>query len=83
MLEGFMDEIAHQVGRILINSAVRCCCIRKPGVAGRARRRGGEGGWASQAGHALGIAAFEAFGSYICSVADVTVKDKAITCTRS
>jgi isoquinoline 1-oxidoreductase alpha subunit len=30
-------------------------------------------------GHALGIAAFEAFGSYIGSVVDVTVKDKAIT----
>jgi len=81
MLEGFMDEIAHQVGAdpyqfrrsMLLHPEAR----RLLGVLDAAAEKGGWG--QPKPGHALGIAAFEAFGSYICSVADVTVKDKAIT----
>jgi len=81
MLEGFMDEIAHQVGQdpyqfrrsmLLHPEAARLLAVLDA-VAEK-------GGWGQpKPGHALGIAAFEAFGSYIGSVAEVTVKDKAIT----
>jgi isoquinoline 1-oxidoreductase beta subunit len=81
MLEGFMDEIAHQTGQdpyqfrrsMLLHPEAR----RLLGVLDAVADKGGWG--RQQPGHALGIAAFEAFGSYIGSVVDVTVKDKAIT----
>jgi isoquinoline 1-oxidoreductase beta subunit len=81
MLEGFMDEIAHQAGQDPYQ--FRRSMLQHP----EARRLLGvldavaeKAGWGrAKPGHALGIAAFEAFGSYIGSVADVTVKDKAIT----
>ncbi len=81
MLDGFMDEIAHQAGQdpyqfrrsmLLHPEAARLLAVLDA-VAEK-------GGWGKpKPGHALGIAAFEAFGSYIGSVVDVTVKDKAIT----
>jgi isoquinoline 1-oxidoreductase beta subunit len=81
MLEGFMDEIAHQAGQDPYQ--FRRSMLQHP----EARRLLGvldavaeKGGWGrAKPGHALGIAAFEAFGSYIGSVVDVTVKDKAVT----
>jgi isoquinoline 1-oxidoreductase beta subunit len=81
MLEGFMDEIAHQSGQDPYQ--FRRSMLQHP----EARRLLGvldavaeKGGWGkAKPGHALGIAAFEAFGSYIGSVVEVTVKDKAIT----
>jgi len=81
MLEGFIDEIAHQSGQdpyqfrrsMLQHPEARRLLVVLDTVADK-------GGWGRQGpGHALGIAAFEAFGSYIGSVVDVTVKDKAIT----
>ncbi len=81
MLEGFIDEIAHQTGQDPYQ--FRRSMLQHP----EARRLlavldtvADKGGWGRpMPGHALGIAAFEAFGSYIGSVVDVTVKDKAIT----
>jgi isoquinoline 1-oxidoreductase beta subunit len=81
MLEGFMDEIAHLAGqdpyqfrRSMLQHAQ---AERLLGVLDAVAEKGGWG--RAKPGHALGIAAFEAFGSYIGSVVDVTVKDKAIT----
>jgi isoquinoline 1-oxidoreductase subunit beta len=84
MLEGFMDEIAHQAGQdpyqfrrsMLLHPQAQ----RLLGVLDAVAEKGGWG--RAKPGHALGIAAFEAFGSYIGSVVDVTVKDKAITLHR-
>ena len=81
MLEGFIDEIAHQVGQdpyqfrrsMLLHPEAR----RLLGVLDAVAEKGGWG--SAKPGHALGIAAFAAFGSYIGTVVDVTVKDKAIT----
>ena len=81
MLEGFMDEIAHSTGQdpyqfrrsMLLHPEAK----RLLGVLDAVAEKGG---WGKAApGHALGIAAFEAFGSYIGSVVDVSVKGKAIT----
>jgi isoquinoline 1-oxidoreductase beta subunit len=84
MLEGFMDEIAHQAGQdpyqfrrsMLLHPQAQ----RLLGVLDAVAEKGGWG--RAKPGHALGIAAFEAFGSYIGSVVNVTVKDKAITLHR-
>jgi isoquinoline 1-oxidoreductase beta subunit len=81
MLEGFIDEIAHHVGKdpyhfrrsMLLHPQAE----RLLGVLDAVADKGGWG--KPQPGHALGIAAFEAFGSYIGSVVDVTVKGKAVT----
>jgi isoquinoline 1-oxidoreductase beta subunit len=81
MLEGFIDEIAHEVGQdpyqfrraMLLHPEAQ----RLLGVLDTVAEKGGWG--RPNPGHALGIAAFEAFGSYIGSVVDVTVKDKVIT----
>jgi isoquinoline 1-oxidoreductase beta subunit len=84
MLEGFIDEIAHEVGQdpyqfrraMLLHPEAQRLLGVLDAVAGK-------GGWnRPDPGHALGIAAFEAFGSYIGSVVDVTVKDKVITLHR-
>jgi len=81
MLEGFMDEIAHQAGQDPYQ--FRRSMLQHPqahrllAVLDAVAQRGGWG--RANPGHALGIAAFEAFGSYIGSVVDVTVKDKTIT----
>jgi isoquinoline 1-oxidoreductase subunit beta len=81
MLEGFIDEIAHAVGQdpyqfrraMLLHPEAQ----RLLGVLDTVAEKGG---WSRpDPGHALGIAAFEAFGSYIGSVVDITVKDKMIT----
>ncbi len=80
MLEGFIDEIAHhlqqdpyQFRRSLLQH-------------GRGRRQlavldlaAEKAGWRNRrAGHALGIAAFEAFGSFIATVADISMKGPEI-----
>jgi isoquinoline 1-oxidoreductase beta subunit len=84
MLEGFMDEIAHQAGQDPYQ--FRRSMLQHPeaqrllGVLDAVAERGEWG--RAKPGHALGIAAFAAFGSYIGSVVDVTVKDKAITLHR-
>jgi isoquinoline 1-oxidoreductase beta subunit len=81
MLEGFMDEIAHASGQDPYQ--FRRSMLQHPEAArllGVLDTVAEKGGWGKAApGHALGIAAFEAFGSYIGSVVEVTVKDKAIT----
>ncbi len=81
MLEGFIDEIAHQAGQdpyqfrraMLLHPEAR----RLLGVLDTVADKSGWG--QPKPGHARGIAAFEAFGSYIGSVVEVSVKDKAIT----
>ena len=81
MLEGFIDEIAHEVGQdpyqfrraMLLHPEAE----RLLGVLDTVAEKGGWG--RPNPEHALGIAAFEAFGSYIGTVVDVTVKGKAIT----
>jgi isoquinoline 1-oxidoreductase beta subunit len=84
MLEGFMDEIAHQAGQDPYQ--FRRSMLQHPEaqrLLGTLDAVAEKGGWGrAKPGHALGIAAFEAFGSYIGSVVDVTVKDKAITLHR-
>src|SRR6185437_8938192 len=81
MLEGFIDEIAHQAGQdpyqfrrsMLLHPQAQRLLHVLDAVAHKA-------GWGSaRPGHALGITAFEAFGSYVGSVVDVTVKDKVVT----
>ncbi len=81
MLDGFMDEIAHQAGQdpyefrrsMLLHPEAK----RLLGVLDTVAEKGGWG--KAKPGRAQGIAAFEAFGSYIGSVVEVSVKDKAIT----
>jgi isoquinoline 1-oxidoreductase beta subunit len=81
MLEGFMDEIAHKLGQDPYQ--FRRAMLQHPGaerLLGVLDTVAEKAGWGrAKPGHALGLAAFEAFGSYIGSVVEVTVKDKAIT----
>jgi isoquinoline 1-oxidoreductase beta subunit len=81
MLEGFIDEIAHSLSQdpyqfrrsMLLHAEAQRLLRVLDTVAEKS-------GWGQpQPGHALGIAAFEAFGSFIGSVVDVTVKNKVIT----
>jgi isoquinoline 1-oxidoreductase beta subunit len=81
MLDGFIDEIAHEAGQdpyefrrsMLLHPEAKRLLAVLDAVAEK-------GGWRERKpGHALGIAAFEAFGSYIGSVVDVTVKGKEVT----
>ena len=81
MLEGFIDEIAHHLSQdpyqfrrsMLLHAEAQRLLRVLDTVAEKS-------GWGNLApGHALGIAAFEAFGSFIGSVVDITVKDKRIT----
>jgi isoquinoline 1-oxidoreductase beta subunit len=81
MLEGFIDEIAHQVGQdpyqfrrsMLLHPEAG----RLLGVLDAVAEKAGWG--KARPDHGLGIAAFEAFGSYIGSVVEVSVKGKAVT----
>jgi isoquinoline 1-oxidoreductase beta subunit len=81
MLEGFIDEIARQAGQdpyqFRRSMLLHPQAARLLGVLDAVAEKGGWG--KPEPGHALGIAAFEAFGSFIGSVVDVTVKGKAIT----
>jgi len=81
MLEGFMDEIAHQVGQdpyqFRRSMLLHPEAARLLGVLDAVAEKSGWGH--PKPGHALGLAAFEAFGSYIGSVVEVSVKDKAVT----
>jgi isoquinoline 1-oxidoreductase beta subunit len=81
MLEGFIDEIAHGLGQDPYQ--FRRSMLQHPEAERLLRvldTVAEKSGWGDlKPGHALGIAAFEAFGSYIGSVVDVTVKDKVIT----
>jgi isoquinoline 1-oxidoreductase beta subunit len=89
MLEGFIDEIAHHTGQdpyqfrralLLPNAPHRLQARRLLAVLDRVAE---ESGWQQpRPGHALGIACFEGFGSFIATVADVSVKDKAVTLHR-
>jgi isoquinoline 1-oxidoreductase beta subunit len=81
MLEGFIDEVARHAGQdpyefrrsMLLQPQAQRLLGVLDAVAEKA-------GWSRPTpGHALGIAAFEAFGSYIGSVVDVTVKGNAVT----
>jgi isoquinoline 1-oxidoreductase beta subunit len=84
MLEGFLDEIARKTHQdpyqfrrsLLQHEAGKRQLAVLDLVAEKA-------GWHSpRPGHHLGIAAFEAFGSFIGAVVDITVKDKEITLHR-
>jgi isoquinoline 1-oxidoreductase subunit beta len=84
MLEGFIDEIARQVKQdpyqfrrsLLQHARAQRQLAVLDFVAEKA-------GWQhASPGHGLGIAAFEAFGSFIGTVVDLSVKDKAITLHR-
>jgi isoquinoline 1-oxidoreductase beta subunit len=81
MLEGFIDEIAHQVGedpyQFRRSMLLHPEAARLLGVLDAVAEKGGWG--RARPGHGLGIAAFEAFGSYIGSVVEVSVKGKAVT----
>ncbi|HEV7610752.1 MAG TPA: molybdopterin cofactor-binding domain-containing protein [Steroidobacteraceae bacterium] len=84
MLEGFIDEIAartkkdpYQFRRLLLQHAAaqRQLAVLDL-IADKAH-------WEQRRpGHFLGIAAFESFGSYIGSVADITVKDNKVSLHR-
>ncbi len=84
MLEGFIDEIARQVNQDPYQ--FRRALLQHP----RGQRQLGvldlaaeKAGWQHpRPGHALGIAAFEGFGSFIATVVDISMKDKAITLHR-
>jgi len=76
MLEGFIDEIAHHLHQdpyefrraLLQHERGK----RQLAVLDLAAEKAG---WRNPtSGHALGIAAFEAFGSYIATVADISMK---------
>jgi isoquinoline 1-oxidoreductase beta subunit len=81
MLEGFIDEIARQVGQDPYQ--FRRSLLQHE----RARRQlavldlvAAKSGWGKASpGHSLGIAAFEGFGSFIGTVVDISMKDKAVT----
>jgi isoquinoline 1-oxidoreductase beta subunit len=84
MLEGFIDEIAYKVKQDPYQ--FRRSLLQHPGalrqlavldlVAAKAD-------WQHpRPGHALGISAFPAYGSFIGTVADISVKDQAITLHR-
>jgi isoquinoline 1-oxidoreductase beta subunit len=81
MLEGFMDEVAHRLGQDPYQ--FRRSMLQHPEahrLLGVLDAVADKGGWGrAKPGHALGIAAFEAFGSYIGSVVDVTVRGKVVT----
>jgi isoquinoline 1-oxidoreductase beta subunit len=81
MLEGFIDEIAHQVGQdpyqFRRSMLLHPEAARLLGVLDAVAEKSGWG--KAKPGHGLGIAAFEAFGSYIGSVVEVSVKGKAVT----
>lgn len=89
MLEGFIDEIAHHAKqdpylfrRTLLqqNTQHRDQARRQLAVLDLVA---GKSGWQQpRPGHALGISAFEAFGSFIGTVVDISVKDKAVTIHR-
>jgi isoquinoline 1-oxidoreductase beta subunit len=80
MLEGFIDEIAHHLHqdpyefrRALLQHERG---QRQLAVLDLAAEKAG---WRNRrSGHALGIAAFEAFGSYIATVADISMKGQEI-----
>lgn len=80
MLEGFIDEIAHHLRQdpyefrrgLLQHERGR----RQLGALDLAADKAG---WRKRSpGHALGIAAVEAFGSYIATVADISMKGREI-----
>jgi isoquinoline 1-oxidoreductase beta subunit len=81
MLEGFIDEIAHQAGQdpyqfrrtMLQHEKAR----RQLGVLDLAAEKAGWG--KARAGHSLGIATIEDVGSFIATVVDVSVKGKEVT----
>jgi len=89
MFEGFIDELAYlakqdpcEFRRSLLKDApvARVGAHRQLAVMDFVARKAG---WAHPpAGHALGIAAFEGFGSFIATVAEVSVKDKRVTLHR-
>jgi isoquinoline 1-oxidoreductase beta subunit len=84
MLEGFIDEVAYQLKQDPY--LFRRSMLKQP----EARRQlavldlvAQKADWKNpQPGRALGIAAFACYGSYIGTVADVSVKDNAITLHR-
>lgn len=84
MQEGFIDELAHELGqdpyRFRRSLLQHDGAARLLGVLDLAAQKAGWGH--APAGRSLGIAAFEGFGSFIASVAEVSAKDKAIVLHR-
>ena len=82
MMEGFIDELAYKLGQDPY-------LFRRSLLQGKKGRRhlgaldlaAHKAGWGKPLppGHYLGIAATEAYGSWIANVAEVSVKDKVIT----
>ena len=80
MLESFIDEIAHQTGkdpyRFRRGLLQHAAAARQLAVLDLLAEKAG---WdRPQPGHYLGIAAFQAFGSYIGAVVDISAKDKGL-----
>jgi isoquinoline 1-oxidoreductase subunit beta len=84
MLEGFIDELARQAK--VDPYQMRASMLQHP----KGRRQLGvldlvaqKSNWGhAPAGHHLGISAFEAFGSLIGTVVEISVKDRALTLHR-
>jgi isoquinoline 1-oxidoreductase subunit beta len=80
MVEGFIDEIARQAGqdpyRFRRSLLQHPKGTRQLGVLDLVAEKSGWG--KARPGHSLGIAGFEAFGSFIATAVEVSVKDKEV-----
>jgi isoquinoline 1-oxidoreductase subunit beta len=84
MLESFIDEIAHQSGKDPYQ--FRRALLQHPAAARQLAvldLLADKAGWdRPQPGHYLGIATFQAFGSFIGTAVDISAQDKALTLHR-
>ena len=80
--ECFMDELAHAAGKDPV--AFRMAKIRDPRMKKVLETAVAKAGWGKTlpAGHGMGVAIFQGYGSYAAHVAEVSVKDGKIKVER-